>query len=637
MRKYKNRKKLGYLVMAMVLFMAVPGNAVFAGEYVELCSEVFSGLDVESIFEQEVIQGTVYLCDFYDVKSAADEESATVISIPSGTTVQLLDTDAGRGKLWYYVKAAVEDVEYYGYVLRDNLAVSNEKLLELEATMPMKYTENNGSNLEVNGVEKFPESYRAALYKLAEKHPNWVFVPYNTGLDWNYVIEQELKEDRSLVGASRGEGWKDGSYGTGWFYASQAAVRYCMDPRNYLDEESIFQFEQLTYNESYHTVEATQNILQSTFMRGIMPGSEITYAQHFTEVGYSQRVSSFHLASRVAQEQGAGTSPLISGTYSGYEGYYNYFNIGASGSTKEEIYESGLSRAKKEGWSSPALSIQGGARILSNSYILRGQDTLYQQKFDIDGSYDGRFWHQYMQNVEAPCSEAKRIARAYKNAGVFHNRFVFKIPVYDNMPDAPCSSPDTGITSAGIYLLEYDEERVVAGLVVSTTQAVDLEYRWLIYDYSSDMWSEAQTWKKKDEYFTWYPPRTGAYLIQAEVRIAGTDNVVTSVIGYNHEVYIKGMCQMPYTGEGGGYLIGVETNRNPNQKLRYELLILDCTLLAEGKDAWIWTTGQCGVSEGNAFWAVWQPQYGYYWTLFRVYDENGNLLDEECYGFENIC
>lgn len=98
------------------------------------------------------------------------------------------------------------------------------------------------------------------------------------------------------------------------------------------------------------------------------------------------------------------------------------------------------------------------------------------------------------------------------------------------------------------------------------------------------------------------------------------------------EPVIKGICQMPYTGEGGGYLIGIETYKNENYT--YEMLILDCSLLREGKDAWIYTTGQC-YAPGNCLWTVWQPQYGYYWTLFRVYDSTGNLLEEQCYGFVN--
>ena len=66
------------------------------------------------------------------------------------------------------------------------------------------------------------------------------------------------------------------------------------------------------------------------------------------------------------------------------------------------------------------------------------------------------------------------------------------------------------------------------------------------------------------------------------------------------------------------------------------MLILDCTLLTDGKDAWIYTTGKFMVMEGCAGWTTGQPQYGYYWTLFRVYDANDNLIDEADYGFVNV-
>lgn len=54
-------------------------------------------------------------------------------------------------------------------------------------------------------------------------------------------------------------------------------------------------------------------------------GEKINYASTFMDVAKSSGVSAYHIASRIKQEQGKkGTSPLISGTYSGYEGYYNY-------------------------------------------------------------------------------------------------------------------------------------------------------------------------------------------------------------------------------------------------------------------------------------------------------------------------
>ena len=214
-------------------------------------------------------------------------------------------------------------------------------------------------------------------------------------------------------------------------------------------------------------------------------------------------------------------------------------------------------------------------------------------------------------------------------------------PVPDTpTPDNPTPTPDTptpasgSVTSAGIYVDRQDNNGVVAGLVTESTSDVDKEYRWLCYDIEADTWSVYSDWTLNNEWVLFNPGKAGDYLLQGEVRCAGmTEAEKTDCIGVNHHPNIKGKCQMPYTGEGGGYLIGLESYDNADYQ--YEMLILDCTLLAEGKDAWTYTTGKCKV-DGNGFWTIWQPQYGYYWTLFRVYDKDGNLIDQDCYGFQNI-
>lgn len=193
------------------------------------------------------------------------------------------------------------------------------------------------------------------------------------------------------------------------------------------------------------------------------------------------------------------------------------------------------------------------------------------------------------------------------------------------------------VSTSGIYLAQHTNKIIQVGLVTETSGTADLEYRWLVCDASKspETWTEIQSWTKNNEWLTWYPGKTGDYVIVGQVRVVGNEDCVAEAsIGIQHHEQIKGKCQMPYTGPGGGYLIGVETYDNPNQSYRYELLVLDCTLLAQGKDAWIWSTGKCTVPE-KAFWAVWQPEYGYYWTLFRVYDADGTLIDEECYPFVN--
>lgn len=192
-------------------------------------------------------------------------------------------------------------------------------------------------------------------------------------------------------------------------------------------------------------------------------------------------------------------------------------------------------------------------------------------------------------------------------------------------------------SATGIYLMDHSYNKITLGMVARNVNGEDLEYRWQVCDADTNEWFYMQDWTTNNEWFSWNPGRSGNFVILGEVRSVSNPEVFYQFsIGIPHSQFIKGICQMPYTGEGGGFLIGLESNENPNQSYQYEMQILDCTLLAQGKPAWIYTNGKTTVSEGNAMWTIWQPQYGYYWTLFRVYDAQGNLLEEQCFGFENI-
>ncbi len=210
------------------------------------------------------------------------------------------------------------------------------------------------------------------------------------------------------------------------------------------------------------------------------------------------------------------------------------------------------------------------------------------------------------------------------------------------------------INGQGDYIESFWPEAVVTGInivskkpviqlapeVRQLSQGSDISYSWSVYNAEGRMVYSTEE-KINDPSFSWEPYAYGEY--EFELFYCSADGSYESKamhlsesVKVTYHEYIKGECQMPYAGEGGGYLIGFETYDNPNQSYRYEMLILDCTLLAQGLPAWTYTTGQCGVAEGNALWTIWQPQYGYYWTLFRLYDQNGKQIDEVCYGFENI-
>lgn len=187
----------------------------------------------------------------------------------------------------------------------------------------------------------------------------------------------------------------------------------------------------------------------------------------------------------------------------------------------------------------------------------------------------------------------------------------------------------------GISVLENSKSIIKLRFDTIASDQSKVEYKWIACNEKDKQWFLISNWSVNNEELKWIPANSGDYIIVGQARIVGDANSqVEASVGVNHHKAIKGTCQMPYTGQGGGYLIGLETYDNPNQEYRYEMLILDCTLLAQGKDAWIYTTGKCLVPE-NCFWTIWQPKYGYYWTLFRVYNKNGALVDEVVYGFVN--
>lgn len=336
------------------------------------------------------------------------------------------------------------------------------------------YVENG----EIHSI--FPEIYWPYLDALKEAYPNWKFEALQTGVEWSVAVEQEMAPRNNLVESGYyPSSWLDinsFNYKTNswvieshpdWVQANQQVVEAYMDPRNFLNDQYIFQFEKLTFDEETQTLAGVEAILKGTFMDGTYLENGKTYAQNFMEIGQKNNISPYHLASRVRQEQGAGTSPLISGTVPGYEGYYNYFNIEASGVTQEEIIQNGMNEAKNSGWTTRYLALEGGAKKVASYYISKCQDTLYLQKFDVDDTYNGMFWHQYMQNLSAAESECQGIRKAYANIGIIDSSFTFKIPIYKNMPSSPSQKPQgTGnpndrlksIDVNGIELIDFSSD-----------------------------------------------------------------------------------------------------------------------------------------------------------------------------------
>ena len=275
-----------------------------------------AGEALQEIAGERDIMALVYLADEYPVHCMPSYESSVAVNVLGGQLVNILDVYVDdEFEVWEYVRLEYNGTEYNGYIPRTYLAVSDSRFLEWEEYYGMTpgYTtyalENDGREIYPD-IEQFPESYRSALTALKEQHPNWTFVKMNTTLDWNSVISNQLKGGKSLVYKTFPDWAKNGLYDSGnWYYATEAVLKIYMDPRNSLTENAIFQFEQLTYNEEYHTLEAMRKFLDNTFMNGSKPApgmDTLTYAELFWYLGKEtgREVSPFHLAARMLQEQG---------------------------------------------------------------------------------------------------------------------------------------------------------------------------------------------------------------------------------------------------------------------------------------------------------------------------------------------
>lgn len=92
----------------------------------------------------------------------------------------------------------------------------------------------------------------SGLCSMKEAHPTWTFKAVQTNLEWSVAVEKESACGVSLIQSSNSEyidtscSSKEGSFRA----ASKKAVAFYMDPRNFLTDKYVFQFEYLKYDNS---------------------------------------------------------------------------------------------------------------------------------------------------------------------------------------------------------------------------------------------------------------------------------------------------------------------------------------------------------------------------------------------------
>ena len=393
-----------------------------------------------------------YLGDGYYSITAA--HSGRVLDVSNaektnGTNVQQYSSNNSDAQKWIIAKnsdgtySIVSKCNNLYMDVKDGIAGNNRniQMYSGNGTKAQKFVfVESKNNINIDDT-KYP-GYKEKIQDLIDKHPNWNFELLYTGLKFDNVVAGEYRvHSRNLVPTSYGGEWICSVCGTtlydsGWYCASEKAIAYYMDPRNFLDETNVFQFQNLnSYLNGVCSLEGVKSKVSGTFLQN--------YANDIDTACRNKNVNSYYIVSRLLQEQGnAGTT--IGKGMNGGDGktYYNPFNIGASGNGWTEIYKNALATAKSYGWDTMEKALEGGIDFCKKNWLENYQNTLYQNKFDIDTRNGTALYeHQYMQNLMGAYSEARTLKSMYANTGKTDANFTFIIPVYEKMNTTAYAMP----------------------------------------------------------------------------------------------------------------------------------------------------------------------------------------------------
>lgn len=238
-----------------------------------------------------------------NVREKAGMEYDAIDTLQNNAKVEIISEISGTdGNVWCQISYGYEKT---GYIRSDLI-----KKETIYSTSDISFE----NHLTEQG---FPESYKNDLRGLHERHPNWIFITQHTGIDWDTAIEEESKIGRNLVYKTAKSSWKSiesgafdwknnywpGFDGASWQAASKDIIAHYMDPRNFLDEPYIFQFELQSYDPSIQTKEGLQKIVEGTFLDGkvLVPIDESLLAEG--EIVYEGDISN-EPATEISQNYG---------------------------------------------------------------------------------------------------------------------------------------------------------------------------------------------------------------------------------------------------------------------------------------------------------------------------------------------
>lgn len=411
-----------------------------------------------------------------NIRSSASSSSTIIGSMPLYTVFKYTDQDIRINendscREWIYVSSK------NGYICKTYTEVTKTEEIKNDDTEMSQMTDAEyDAYLTKQG---FDDTYKTKLKELHKRYPTWVFKGVKTNRDWQEALNAEMKDgfNTYYIDAIRDSAGHEGylntdsyydwsinmfyGYDGNFFLANKPTVAYFMDPRNYLNESSIFMFESLYYDATYQNKENITTILGTS-----------EYNDYIYNAGRENNYSPTALAIKIRQEGTIGRRPtngainvncngkmIYDSTGTLYRApLYNFFNIGAySSPTNADLnglcYAARTNEAYFLPWNTKEKAIKGGTKWIANQYVKVGQYTNYFQKFNV-GSAQTDISHQYMTNLEDPKSQASILRDLYANNNLLRTSFVFYIPIFNNMPSStslpPLGNPNNWLTSLSV-------------------------------------------------------------------------------------------------------------------------------------------------------------------------------------------
>lgn len=345
------------------------------------------------------------------------------IRLYRGQYVRVIAVQRGSdGYDWYQIVFVYKGYTKVGYMRSDFITyIGDDRAYR-------KYLDEQG----------FPKSYQPYLRALyAASGGKWTFVAYKTGLGWKEALEMESTLGVSLIHRnydpaqrSTAPGAYDSSTGEwrqfepGWYAASRETVAYYMDPRSYLTDGTCIAFELLSSNNAI-----TRDQMKKVLGDCVWATDELI--DEFIQAGKEANVSPIYLAVKARGEIGTGATKNATGyPLSDGKKYYNFFNIGAYGGSDPNY--NGILYAQKEGWDTSYKALLGGAKFISGSYIAKGQNTMFLQRFNF--SKTNTFGHQYATDITYAYMGGWDTYGSYAENNMLGVNLIISVPVLENMP-----------------------------------------------------------------------------------------------------------------------------------------------------------------------------------------------------------